>query len=64
VSKDADADIVKILIYKKDRIARLFRQGVAFVTTSFAVEQVPASLRGLADCVFVARDETVEWRIE
>jgi hypothetical protein len=37
---------------------------MAFVTTSFAVEQVPASLRGLADCVFVARDETVEWRIE
>jgi hypothetical protein len=64
VSKDADADIVEILIHKEDRIALLFRQGVAFVTTSFGVEQVPAGFRGLADCVFVALDETVEWGIE
>src|SRR6185369_292807 len=64
VSNNADADVVKILVHEVGEVALFFRQGMTFVATGFGVEEIPASLGGVVDCVLFACDEVIEGSIE
>jgi hypothetical protein len=60
VPDNADADVVKIFIYKEGRIALVLTQSVAFVTTGLGIEKIPASFSGVADRGLVASHEVIE----
>src|SRR5208283_2358744 len=59
VSDDSNANVVKVVVCEVGGVPLFFRQCMAFVAASFGVEQFPASLGGLTDCVLVTSDEAI-----
>jgi hypothetical protein len=64
VSDDADADVVKVIVYKGGDVSLLFRERMAFIAAGLSVEQLPAALCRIVDGIIIARNEVVERRIE
>jgi len=62
VSNDDCADVVKVVVCEVCSLPRLFRQGMAFIRASTGIEDLPASLAGVADYVLVISDEVIERR--
>src|SRR5262249_51221770 len=55
---------MEVLVHKEGRIAFLLRKRMAFVTSSFRVEQLPAALSRVTDRVLVASHEAIERGVE
>ena len=62
--KDADADIVKIVIHEEGRVSLIIRQSVAELATGFGIEQFPTAFGEVIDGVCLSGDEMIEGQIE
>src|SRR5229473_4875678 len=64
VSDNADADVVKVVVREVGDVPLGFHQRMALVAAATSVEDLPATLGRVINCVPVAGDEVIEGRIE